>query len=58
MLDSLLADLARADVELEERVVGREPIYQGRYMVLEKDASSDRTDRESSRDIVVHPGAV
>jgi len=57
-LDSLLAGLARADVELEERVVSSERIYQGRYMVLEKSTVVRPDGSESSRDIVVHPGAV
>jgi 8-oxo-dGTP pyrophosphatase MutT (NUDIX family) len=43
---------------LEERVVKRELIYRGRYMALEKDAIVRPDGAESSRDIVVHPGAV
>jgi ADP-ribose pyrophosphatase len=58
VLDAILADLAAADEELEERVVGREEIYRGRYMVLEKDAIVRPDGRDSSRDIVRHPGAV
>ncbi|GEM_PF-93101 len=57
-LDALLADLAIADVELEERVVKREDIYRGRVVVLEKDAIVRADGSESSRDVVVHPGAV
>jgi len=57
-LDVILADLAGADIDLEERVVGREQIYRGRYMTLEKDAIVRPDGSESSRDIVVHPGAV
>jgi ADP-ribose pyrophosphatase len=58
VLDKILTDLAAADVELEERVVSREEIYQGRYMVLEKDAIVRSDGSASSRDIVMHPGAV
>ena len=57
-LDAILRDLAAADVEIEERVVQREVIYRGRYMVLEKDAIVRPDGSASSRDIVVHPGAV
>jgi ADP-ribose pyrophosphatase len=57
-LDALLADLAAADIELEERIIGREEIYRGRYVVLEKDAIVRPDGLESSRDIVRHPGAV
>jgi ADP-ribose pyrophosphatase len=58
VLDAVLSDLASADVELEERVTGREEIYRGRYMVLEKDAIVRPDGLPSSRDIVRHPGAV
>ncbi|MGD0862279.1 MAG: NUDIX hydrolase [Candidatus Limnocylindrales bacterium] len=57
-LDSILAELARADRELEERIVRREPVYRGHYMTLEKDAIVRPDGSDSSRDIVVHPGAV
>jgi ADP-ribose pyrophosphatase len=57
-LDAILADLAAADRDLEERVVTREPIYRGRYMVLEKDAIETPEGKPAWRDIVVHPGAV
>lgn len=58
VLDELLTELAAADEELEERVVGSEVIYRGRYMVLEKDAIVRPDGSDSSRDIVIHPGAV
>jgi ADP-ribose pyrophosphatase len=57
-LDSILSDLVRADSELEDRIVRREPIYRGRYMVLERDAIVRPDGAESWRDVVVHPGAV
>jgi 8-oxo-dGTP pyrophosphatase MutT (NUDIX family) len=57
-LDSILADLTTADHDLEERVTGREPIYTGRYMVVEKAAIVRPDGSRSSRDLVVHPGAV
>ncbi|MGD0018235.1 MAG: NUDIX hydrolase [Candidatus Limnocylindrales bacterium] len=58
VLDAVLTDLATADTELEERVVRREEIYRGRYMVLEKDEVVRPDGSASSRDIVLHPGAV
>ena len=58
VLDAIVTELAAADAELEERVVGREEIYRGRYIVLEKDTIVRPDGSESSRDIVVHPGAV
>jgi ADP-ribose pyrophosphatase len=58
ILDSVVAELARADVELEERVTAREPIYRGRYVILEKDTIVRPDGTESLRDVVVHPGAV
>jgi ADP-ribose pyrophosphatase len=57
-LDSLLAGLAEVDRELEERVVKREEIYRGRYMVFERDEIVRPDGSEAARDIVVHPGAV
>jgi len=57
-LDALLADLATADVELGERVVEREDIYRGRVVVVERDRIVRTDGSESSRDVVVHPGAV
>jgi ADP-ribose pyrophosphatase len=58
VLDSLLDDLRDADVELEERVVDRRPLYTGHYMVFETDRIVRGDGSESVRDIVVHPGAV
>jgi ADP-ribose pyrophosphatase len=58
VLDAIVTELAAADAELEERVVEREDIYRGRYIVLEKDTIVRPDGSESSRDIVVHPGAV
>jgi ADP-ribose pyrophosphatase len=57
-LDSLLDDLRDADVELEERVVDRQPLHAGYYMVFETDRIVRGDGSESVRDIVVHPGAV
>jgi ADP-ribose pyrophosphatase len=57
-LDALLAALAVADTELEERVTSRREIYRGRYMYLEKDEIVRPDGSESWRDIVRHPGAV
>jgi ADP-ribose pyrophosphatase len=58
VLDAIVTELAAADAELEERVVQRAEIYRGRYIVLEKDTIVRPDGSESSRDIVVHPGAV
>lgn len=57
-LDSLLDDLRDADADLEERVVSRRSLHTGRYMVFEEDRIVRGDGSESSRDIVVHPGAV
>ena len=57
-LDAILTESAAADIELEERVVRREEIYRGRYVVVEKDAILRSDGFQSSRDIVVHHGAV
>jgi ADP-ribose pyrophosphatase len=57
-LDAILAELKTADVELEDRIVGREDIYRGRYVFLEKDTVIRPDGVESSRDIVRHNGAV
>jgi ADP-ribose pyrophosphatase len=57
-LDAILAQLAAADRDLEERIVSREPIYTGRYMVVEKDAIERPDGSRAGRDLVVHPGAV
>jgi ADP-ribose pyrophosphatase len=57
-LDALLARLAELDRELEERVVKREPLEGGRYMVYERDEIVRPDGSESWRDTVVHPGAV
>jgi ADP-ribose pyrophosphatase len=57
-LDAILAELATADTELEERVTSRREVYRGRYMFLEKDEIVRPDGSESWRDIVRHPGAV
>jgi ADP-ribose pyrophosphatase len=57
-LDSILEDLRAADADLEERVIGRRPLHSGHYMVFEEDRIRRLDGSESSRDIVVHPGAV
>ncbi len=58
VLDSLVAELARADRDFEERILVREAVYRGRYMVVER-AEIERSDGlKSFRDLVVHPGAV
>lgn len=57
-LDSLLDRLSEEDVALEERVVDRRVLHTGRYMSFEQDRVVYVDGSESSRDIVVHPGAV
>ncbi len=58
LLDSLLDELRDADGALKERVVGRRTLHTGRYMVFEAERVVRSDGSESSRDIVVHPGAV
>jgi ADP-ribose pyrophosphatase len=58
VLDSLLSELGRADVELDQPVVTRRTIHSGRYLSVERDMASMADGTESERDIVVHPGAV
>jgi ADP-ribose pyrophosphatase len=57
-LDILLDDLARSDVELEERVIQRRILHRGRYMTFEQDTVALPDGRTSLRDLVLHPGAV
>ena len=57
-LDALVADLSDADTALEERVTARHALHQGRYMSFEQDRIVTSDGSESTRDIVVHPGAV
>jgi len=57
-LDVVLEQLRAADAELHEDVVGRRKLHQGHYMVFEEDRIHRTDGSESSRDIVVHPGAV
>jgi 8-oxo-dGTP pyrophosphatase MutT (NUDIX family) len=58
VLDSLVSQLAAADAELEERVVSHREIHRGRYMLVEQEEIVRPDGSQSSRDIVVHPGAV
>ncbi len=57
-LDSLVDELRDADMELGEEVVGRRVVHAGRYLAVEVDAIVRGDGSESTRDIVVHPGAV
>jgi len=57
-LDALLTELRDADSALEERVTARRQVHQGRYMTIEQDSMITSHGSESTRDIVVHPGAV
>jgi len=57
-LDLIVDELRSADAALEERVVARRPLHSGRYMVFEEDRIRRLDGSESTRDIVVHPGAV
>jgi ADP-ribose pyrophosphatase len=54
----MLEDLRRADAALEEKVADRQLLHTGRYMVFEEDRIVRGDGSESTRDIVVHPGAV
>jgi ADP-ribose pyrophosphatase len=58
VLDALLDELREADIALEERVLDRRQIHSGRYIIFEADRIVRSDGLESSRDIVVHPGAV
>ena len=58
LLYTLVDELREADAALEERLVERRPVHAGRYMVFEADRIVSGDGSESSRDIVVHPGAV
>ena len=58
LLDSLLDELREADIALKERIVDRRPVHTGRYVAVEVDRVVRGDGSESSRDIVVHPGAV
>ena len=57
-LDSIVDELRAADVELREAVEERHTLHQGRYMTFEMDRIRRDDGSESTRDIVVHPGAV
>ena len=57
-LDSIIDELRAADVELRDTVEERRPLHQGRYMTFEVDRIRRDDGSESTRDIVVHPGAV
>jgi len=57
-LDTIVAGLREADTTLGELVTERRPLHAGRYMVFEEDRIRRGDGSESSRDIVVHPGAV
>ena len=56
-LDLIVDELRAADVELREAVEERQTLHQGRYMTFEVDRIRRDEGSESTRDIVVHPGA-
>jgi ADP-ribose pyrophosphatase len=58
MLDALLAELAAADATLAETAIERRIVYRGRYMTFETDRIVRGDGLESTRDLVIHPGAV
>lgn len=58
ILDSVVQELREADAALGETVTDRRQIHAGRYLVVEKDQIVRGDGSTSSRDIVVHPGAV
>ena len=57
VLDAILAQLGRADIELDQPLVSRRTVHAGRYLTVERDMVVT-AGGESERDIVVHPGAV
>jgi ADP-ribose pyrophosphatase len=58
VLDAILAQLGRADIELDQPLVSRRTVHAGRYLSVERDMVVTAGGGESERDIVVHPGAV
>jgi ADP-ribose pyrophosphatase len=58
VLDALLAELAAADATLAETAIERRILYRGRYMTFETDRIVRGDGVESTRDLVIHPGAV
>ena len=58
VLDALLAELAAADATLAETAIDRRIVYRGRYMTFETDRIVRGDGLESTRDLVIHPGAV
>ena len=58
VLDALVEEMRAADTLLGETVTDRREIHAGRYLVVEKDRIVRGDGSTSSRDIVVHPGAV
>ena len=58
VLDALLAELAAADTTLAETAIERRIVYRGRYMTFETDRIVRSDGLESTRDLVIHPGAV
>jgi ADP-ribose pyrophosphatase len=58
VLDALLAELAAADTTLAETAIERRIVYRGRYMTFETDRIVRGDGLESTRDLVIHPGAV
>ena len=58
LIDSLIDELSAADVELGEQVVGRTTLHAAHYLDVEVDRIVRVDGSESTRDIVVHPGAV
>ncbi len=58
VLDAVMAELTRADHEIEERVTDHSEIHRGRFMLVERNMIVRPDGFESERDIVIHPGAV
>ena len=58
VLDAILAQLSRADIELDQPLVSRRTVHAGRSLTVERDMAVIAGGGESERDIVVHPGAV
>ena len=46
------------ELELSERLVKRQVVHKGTYMIFARDTVLDPEGKEHARDIVIHPGAV
>jgi ADP-ribose pyrophosphatase len=57
-LDRIVDEMARADEEMDQTVVGRDVVYSGRILTAERDVARTASGDLVTRDVVIHPGAV